>query len=131
MHETSLFKALSDPIRLRLASLLSISGEKCVCMLAQALGEPDFKISRHLGIMRSVGMVESRREGTWIYYRLAEPRSAVEACLQQCMRDHMNKDETIKNDLERLSAATCSIEPGHTRRSSSVKADKKKVKTDD
>jgi len=69
MHnETALFKVLADPTRLRLAVLLSIRGEKCVCQLVEALNEPGFKISRHLGIMRSAGMVDVRREGTWMHY---------------------------------------------------------------
>ena len=60
MHnETVLFKVLADPTRLRLAVLLSVQGEKCVCQLAEALNEPEFKISRHLGIMRTAGMVMS------------------------------------------------------------------------
>ncbi|HAA84859.1 MAG TPA: transcriptional regulator [Kosmotogaceae bacterium] len=112
VRETILFKALSDPIRLRLASLLAIAGEKCVCVLAQALDEPDFKISRHLGIMRSAGMVESRREGTWIYYKLAKPHNEIEESLQKCLKIHMKHHETIKQDLERLEVASCSIEPG-------------------
>ncbi len=128
MHEASLFKALSDPIRLRLAALLAIAGEKCVCMLAQAIEEPDFKVSRHLGIMRSAGMVESRREGTWIYYRLVEPRSATEECLQNCLHDHLSNHEGVKKDLERLSIATCSIEPGLKKREG-AKSGQVRVKT--
>lgn len=48
-EKAALLKALSDPTRLRLAALLAIRGETCVCYLAQSLGEPDFKISRQLG----------------------------------------------------------------------------------
>jgi len=112
MRETILFKTLSDPIRLRLASLLATAGEQCVCALAQALDEPDFKISRHLGIMRSAGMVESRREGTWIYYKLVEPHNEIEESLQKCLRIHMKDHETVKEDLKRLEVASCSTEPG-------------------
>ncbi|MFW6367212.1 MAG: ArsR/SmtB family transcription factor, partial [bacterium] len=66
MHqEAELFKALSDPTRLRLVALLALHGEVCVCAMAEALDEPDFKISRHLRVLRSAGLVAARREGTW------------------------------------------------------------------
>jgi DNA-binding transcriptional ArsR family regulator len=68
--EVNLFKALSDPVRLRLVFILAGGGEMCVCKLVEATDEPQFKISRHLGILRHAGLVESRREGTWMYYRL-------------------------------------------------------------
>ncbi len=109
MHdEIAIFKALADPTRFRLAVLLSIQGEKCVCQLGEALHEPEFKISRHLGIMRAAGMVEVRRDGTWRHYRLVEPRHHLEACLQACFRNNLADDETVKGDLERLAmAAPC------------------------
>ena len=105
--EAALFKVLSDPTRLRLAVLLAIEGETCVCKLAKALGEPDFKISRHLGIMRSAGMVEARREGTWMHYRLAGPRHRLEKCLQDCFRSCLANHQAVKADLKRLAKAAC------------------------
>ncbi len=105
--EATLFKVLADPTRLRLAVLLSIEGETCVCMLAEALDEPNFKISRHLGIMRSAGMVKARREGTWMHYDLSEPRTKLEECLQECFRERLADQKTVKADLKRLSKATC------------------------
>lgn len=106
-NEAALFKALSDPIRIRLAVLLAAQGETCVCILAQALDEPDFKISRHLGVMRSAGMVEARREGTWMYYKLVEPRHRLEQCLQQCFRDCLAGHGDIKAAMKRLAKAGC------------------------
>ena len=108
MHEeAALFKVLGDATRLRLAVLLAMRGETCVCMLAQALGEPDFKVSRHLGVMRSAGMVESRREGTWSYYKLASPRHQLESGLQDCLRDCLEGQKTVRADGRRLEKATC------------------------
>ena len=103
--EASLFKVLADPTRLRLAALFAIQGKICVCMLAEALNEPDFKISRHLGIMRSAGMVEARRDGTWMYYKLAGPRDRLEQCLQNCFRDCLADHKTVKADTKRLKNA--------------------------
>lgn len=102
-----LLKVLGQPTRLRLAVMLALEGETCVCQLAEALDEPDFKISRHLGIMRTAGMVEARREGTWMYYRLVEPRHRLEACLQDCFRQCLADEESVKIDLARLATATC------------------------
>ena len=109
-EESTLFKVLADPTRLRLAVLLAIHGETCVCMLAEALDEPDCKISRHLGIMRSAGMVEARREGTWMHYKLAGPRHRLEECLQDSFRDCLADHKTVKAALQRLAKATCANE---------------------
>ena len=106
-EEVRLLKALAEPTRLRLVVLLALNGETCVCKLAEALGAPQFRISRHLGIMRDRGIVETRREGAWMHYRLAAPRSKLEDCLQECFRDCLSDHETIKTDLDRLAASDC------------------------
>lgn len=105
--EASLFKILSDVTRLRLASLLLANGETCVCVLAQALNEQDFKISRHLGIMRHAGIIEARREGTWMHYKLVEPTSHFEKLLHDFLQQGLAGHPTLKGDLERLSKARC------------------------
>jgi ArsR family transcriptional regulator len=70
MKPDSFFRILSDPTRLRALMLMQAEGEVCVCELIFALDESQPKISRHLALMREAGMVESRREGTWMYYRI-------------------------------------------------------------
>src|ERR1700682_4626404 len=65
-----MFKALGDPNRLRIVAVLS-HGELCVCHIETALGLSQPAASRHLAVLRNAGVVEPRREGTWIYYRLA------------------------------------------------------------
>jgi len=107
--EASLFKVLADPIRLRLAVLLAINGETCVCMLTQALKEPQFKISKHLAVMRAARMVEARREGTWMHYKLVKPRFALESCLQDCLRDCLNDNREVKADMKRFASAKCEV----------------------
>ena len=108
MHEeAALFKALADPTRLRLTILLAIRGETCVCNLAEALGEPDYKISRHLGILRSSGLVKARREGAWMHYRLVEGRNDLEKCLHECFRVCLKDHERVREDLGRLKKRTC------------------------
>jgi ArsR family transcriptional regulator len=65
-----LFTVLADPTRLRALMLIQAEGEVCVCELTFALDESQPKISRHLALMREAGIVEARRDGTWMHYRL-------------------------------------------------------------
>ena len=66
----SLFSIFSDPTRLRALMLIQSEGEACVCELTFALQESQPKISWHLALMRDMGIVQSRREGTWMHYRI-------------------------------------------------------------
>lgn len=101
-QEAAIFKALSDPTRLRLAVLLAIQGETCVCKLTEALDAPQFKVSRHLSVMRAAGIVTARRDGAWMHYKLAKPRHKLEACLQECFLNCLAEHKTTKADLKRL-----------------------------
>lgn len=66
----TLFKCLADETRARLALLVAREGELCVCELTVALGESQPKVSRHLAQLRGAGLLEDRRQGQWVYYRL-------------------------------------------------------------
>ena len=72
MEPQALFDTLADPTRRRILALLLAREELCVCELTTALEEIQPKISRHLGVMKGAGLVTSRREGTWMHYRMAE-----------------------------------------------------------
>ena len=75
-----LFAAVAHPLRLRAALLMRAQGELCVCELTQVFDAQQPVVSRHLGQLRRAGIVTSRREGTWIHYRLADdlPRWALD-----------------------------------------------------
>lgn len=66
------FKALGDPVRLRLLSLIGAhqGGEACVCDLTGAFDLTQPTISHHLKVLRTAGIISSERRGTWVYYRL-------------------------------------------------------------
>lgn len=64
------FHALSDATRLRCLALLHVEGELCVCDLVRALDMAQPKISRHLALLRDMGVVTARREGVWMHYHL-------------------------------------------------------------
>ncbi|MFJ3171937.1 ArsR/SmtB family transcription factor [Streptomyces roseus] len=66
------FKALGDPVRLRLLSMIAsrAGGEVCVCELTPAFELSQPTISHHLKLLRQAGLVDSERRGTWVYYRV-------------------------------------------------------------
>ena len=66
------FKALGDPVRIRLVSLIGAhqGGEVCVCDLTTAFELTQPTISHHLKVLRQAGIIDSQRRGTWVYYRL-------------------------------------------------------------
>jgi len=66
------FKALGDPVRLRLLSMIASrdGGEVCVCDLTPAFDLAQPTISHHLKLLREAGLIASERRGTWVYYRL-------------------------------------------------------------
>ena len=68
------FLALSDKTRIRLVGLMG-DREVSVNYLCESLGESQPKVSRHLAYLRTMGMVNTRRDGKWIYYSLSEPES--------------------------------------------------------
>lgn len=72
MHPEALFRALGDTTRLRCLMLLLHEDELCVCELTEALALSQPKISRHLAHLREADITEVRREGTWVFYRIAE-----------------------------------------------------------
>lgn len=67
---SELFKSLADETRSRATLLIASLGELCVCELMCALDDSQPKISRHLALLRSTGLLLDRRQGQWVYYRL-------------------------------------------------------------
>jgi ArsR family transcriptional regulator len=67
-----MFKALGDPVRLRLVSMVAshAGGEACVCDLTPAFDLSQPTISHHLKVLREAGLLECERRGTWVFYRV-------------------------------------------------------------
>ena len=96
-----LFKALGDETRLRIVALLS-HGELCVCHLQDALGLSQSNVSRHLAVLRAAGVVEDRRDGTWVYYRLvSQSHPDCERQLRELVKSFGHRD-VLRVDVERL-----------------------------
>jgi ArsR family transcriptional regulator, arsenate/arsenite/antimonite-responsive transcriptional repressor len=101
-----MFRAFSDRTRLRILSMLHRSrsgqGELCVCEIVGVLAVPQPKVSRHLAYLRKAGLVEARKDGLWMYYRLASPRNAFHAKLLDCLGCCFEDVPQLAKDAKRL-----------------------------
>lgn len=71
MKQSRIFQALADPYRLRIIELLRNADiELCLCDFSESLGEPDYKLSRHLKVLKESGLISAKRDGKWIYHSL-------------------------------------------------------------
>ena len=98
----TLFKACSDQTRLRLIHLLVVEGEVCVGDLVGVIGPNQPKISRHLAYLKKAGIVEARKDGLWIYYRLAPQNSDSIQKVMDCLSECFMGIEVLKADLQKL-----------------------------
>ena len=72
-NNTEIFKAISDPTRLKILYLLQ-DGELCVCEIINVLEKPQSTISHHLNVLKKAGFIQGRKEGLWIHYQLTNPK---------------------------------------------------------
>ncbi|MEP0774785.1 MAG: winged helix-turn-helix transcriptional regulator, partial [Acidobacteriota bacterium] len=87
------FKALGHPARLRLAVMLA-DGELCVCQMTAVLGLAPSTVSAHLAELKRAGLVQERKAGRWVFYRLDE-----EGCrLVEDLRGPLSADHQIQED---------------------------------
>jgi ArsR family transcriptional regulator len=101
----TLFKALADATRLRILGLL-LTGEVCVCDIHESLKIPQPKTSRHLAYLRKVGLVEARREGLWMHYRLAELPDPLLQSIADTVRHVLTHLDSVHKDAGRLQKKT-------------------------
>lgn len=98
------FQALGDKTRLRLLNLIG-EQEICVCYLVEILEAPQPKISRHLAYLRSAGMVDARREGKWMHYRIVMPPNAGAAQILRQTLLSLKDEKEMRADRVRLAKA--------------------------
>lgn len=94
-------KALGDETRLRMVALL-VHGELCVCHLERALALSQSNTSRHLTVLRAAGIVEPRRQGTWVFYRLAPQMDDLCKVPLDAMVRAFGRRDVLRGDVERL-----------------------------
>ena len=107
-----LFQALGDATRLRILGLL-LAGEICVCDIHETLRISQPKASRHLAYLRRSGLVATRRNGLWVYYRLAETSDAILATIQRAVTHVLGHVEIVRRDAARLQKKTGCCLPQH------------------
>src|SRR6478752_10063824 len=106
----ALFKALGDGTRLRILGLL-LTGEVCVCHIHESLRIPQPKASRHLAYLRKAGLVEARREGLWMHYRLAELADPVQQSIAATVQHALMHLDAVAKDADRLEKKTGCCRP--------------------
>jgi ArsR family transcriptional regulator len=102
----TMFRAFSDRTRLRILNLLR-PGELCVCELVRVIGAPQPTVSRHLAYLRKAGLVTARREGLWMFYELAPPKSDFHRKLIECLGCCSNDVPEFAKDAKTLGRACC------------------------
>jgi ArsR family transcriptional regulator len=95
------FKALADVTRLRILGLL-LTGEVCVCHIHESLKVSQPKASRHLAYLRRAGLVETRKEGLWVYYRLSDASDPVVTAVKQAVTHALGHLPGVQRDAQRL-----------------------------
>src|SRR5579859_7177292 len=108
------FQALGDNTRLRLLNLMG-DQELCVCYFVEILGQGQPKISRHLAYLRGAGIVQARREGKWMHYRIVMPQSIgarqvlrrTLACLRRIARCRQTEPGWRRPAVRRRSSWLC------------------------
>lgn len=95
-----MFRAFSDPIRLRILHLL-LQGELCVGDLVHVLQVPQPTASRHLRYLRDAELVHARREGRWSFYSLAEVQGSFHRRLIDCLKSCFSEVPDLKADAQR------------------------------
>ena len=114
--EAQLFRALAHPVRLRILDILARQ-EACVCHLTAVLGQRQPYVSQQLAILREAGLVADRREGTLIYYRLADAHLAAllqegQALVQDLLGDELTFPPVPEEALAHCPCPRCQGEGG-------------------
>ena len=95
------FKALADQTRLRIIGLLT-AGEICVCDIHGSLSLPQPTVSRHLAYLRKAGLVDTRKDGLWVHYRLAALPDLVMQALLNAVTHAIGHAYSGNRDRKRL-----------------------------
>jgi ArsR family transcriptional regulator len=101
-----MFRAFADPTRLRILNLL-LPGELCVCDIVNTLGIPQPTASRHLAYLRESELVEVRRDGLWMYYKLVTPQTKFHKKLIECLGCCFQDVPQLAEDTKQLNRSRC------------------------
>jgi len=96
-----IYKALSEPMRLRIMMLL-MKGELCVCDFMEILEEPQSKVSRHLAYLKNSGLIQGKRVGTWMHYFLRDHLEGLTAAHIEFLKKELPGRNWAKADAAKL-----------------------------
>jgi DNA-binding transcriptional ArsR family regulator len=95
-------KAAADPNRARILKMLE-GGEMCLCQIVAALGLSQSTVSKHIALLRAARLVEERKEGRWVHFRLQkEAANDYAGPLLSLIRGWLNRDATVRGDAVRV-----------------------------
>ncbi len=94
-------KALSDGNRLRTVAALLEHDELCVCQITEMLGLAPGTVSRHMGVLQNARLVESRKDGRWVHYRLS---GSFPILVRQWLAQELSQAGVIAEDRVKLDA---------------------------
>lgn len=101
---TKVFKALGDRNRARILKMLE-DHELCVCQIEAVLGLKQSTVSKHLSVLKRAGLVEARRNGTWVFYSLSRRRNSdFDQAQLGLLRNWLNDDPSVRSDRVKLEA---------------------------
>lgn len=112
---SEIFQALADPTRIRIVLLLVETREEaCLCELVDSLLEPQYKLSRHVKVLRQAGLLSAEKEGRWVYHRLVEGIPYLDR-LHEALKALPDIDGWFARDLENFRRRMCLREAGRCR----------------
>jgi DNA-binding transcriptional ArsR family regulator len=113
-QQAALLKAIGHPVRLQIVDLLRIEPE-CVCHISAALNKPQPYVSQQLAILRNARVIIDERDGTNIYYRLADENVArqVAAACEDCPPSNGNGAGAARRPLACCTCPKCSVARDH------------------
>ncbi|MDQ3199031.1 MAG: metalloregulator ArsR/SmtB family transcription factor [Verrucomicrobiota bacterium] len=101
MELIQIYQCLCDRTRLRILYLLG-QGPLCVCHFQEILGEPQVKVSKHLGYLKARGLVQAERRGNWMIYSFPEKRAPELEANLKCLQDCVQTEPEFRSDLRKL-----------------------------
>lgn len=100
--QADIFKALGHPTRIKMVSIIAEEGEKCVCELVDRLGFDQSTISKHLSVLKSVGILKSTKQGLNVHYDIGMP----------CVVQFLKCVECLYRDSKDRSCDSCKVLDG-------------------
>lgn len=115
IHPAEMFQALAEPTRVRIVRLLATTKEEaCLCELVDSLLEPQYKLSRHLKILKQSGFLTTQKDGRWVYHRLVKGHTYL-THVYATIRALPDTDNVFAADLGRFQERMCLREDGRCR----------------